>query len=496
MKNIEIGSGPTLKDYASYASLYTIVRDFEHETDLIIGNLQNRKIKMVNSTDKGGGVAEMLPTMIRMMRELGLDADWSIIESQEKEFFNLTKRIHNLIHGKGVPGFTEKERAIFEAVNRKNAEEFLSEVNDGDILIIHDPQPMPLARFIKEKKDVICIWRCHIGLDKYNEYTSSAWEFLKPYFKDYDYFIFTDAQYIPPVATTNVSIITPAIDPLSHKNRDLFLHKLSGILRNADLIPNGHPKIATPFAAKARRVQPDGTFGSPLEPDDLGLMFRPIVTQISRWDRLKGFAEMLKGFVELKNNREHFAHDDKMHRRRLDAVRLVLAGPDPDFIKDDPEGRMVLDELIELYKSLPEELARDIAIILLPMQSTKENALIVNALQRCSSMVLQNSLEEGFGLTATEAMWKCLAVMGTHANGLQIQIRDRLDGILVHDPEDINEIAFEMNQLLRYPKKREVYAYSAQRRVINNYLVFNQIYNWIKLMVDVMNQKDRTAVKN
>jgi trehalose synthase len=481
MFKVPITSGPSIQDYAAYASLYSTVRDFERESRHHIDSLGQRKVWMINSTQQGGGVAEMLPTVIRIFTELGLSIEWKVIESNEQAFFQLTKRIHNLIHGKGEPGFTEEERTLFERVNKENADQFIDEIKDGDIVVVHDPQPMPLVKYIRKKKKISAVWRCHIGLDRSNRQTEAVWDFLSTYVDDYDHFVFTAPEYLPPQIRMNISIVTPAIDPLSHKNRDLHIHKLTGILRNADVIPNGHPEITPKFKKTVSRIMPDGSYRSPLEPSDVGLIYRPVVTQISRWDRLKGFQEVMEGFVHMKKNIENLAGNESVKRKRLGAVRLILAGPDPEFVKDDPEGQEVLHEITSLYKKLDKKIADDIAILLLPMESAKENALIVNALQRCSSVVVQNSIEEGFGLTITEAMWKIKAVLASNATGLKKQIRHDIDGVLNDDPQNIEGFAIHLSKLLNKPKEREVLAYTAQRRVIDNFLVFTQLINWLKV---------------
>lgn len=163
-------------------------------------------------------------------------------------------------------------------------------------------------------------------------------------------------------------------------------------------------------------------------------------------------------------------------------VRLVLAGPDPASISDDPEGKEVLEELCATYRELPPELQRDVVILSLPMDSAKENALMVNAIQRCSSVVAQNSLREGFGLTATEAMWKHVPVLGTHAGGLRTQIRDQVDGVLVNNPEDREEVAAALGAMLGDHAFRDKLGRSAQRRVYQEFLVFTQIRHILEVL--------------
>jgi trehalose synthase len=209
------------------------------------------------------------------------------------------------------------------------------------------------------------------------------------------------------------------------------------------------------------------------------------VTQVSRWDRLKGFPNVLNGFIKLKKclgNRH--AIQDERHRRCLEIVRLVLAGPDPALIQDDPEGQEVLQELVDMYKTLAPEYQESIAILTLPIDSRKENALMVNALQRCSTVVAQNSIREGFGLTATEGMWKRVPVVGTRACGLRQQIRSGIDGLLIMDANDPDELAEALDTLLKDPVKRDLMARSAQRRVHDEFLIFTQLRQWLRLLAE------------
>jgi trehalose synthase len=215
-----------------------------------------------------------------------------------------------------------------------------------------------------------------------------------------------------------------------------------------------------------------------------GLLFRPIVTQVSRWDRLKGYLPLLRAFVALKEDPGDLERLDEIPRRTLELVRLVLAGPDPRSIQDDPEAEEVLDEICEEYVQLPEAMRDDIAVITLPMASGKENALLVNALHRCSDVVVQNSLQEGFGLTATEAMWKSVAVVGSRAAGLRQQIRPGLNGCIVDDPRDPQAIARVLSDLLRNQKTRETLGANAQRSVHDEFLVFSQVRRWLELLAD------------
>ena len=190
----------------------------------------------------------------------------------------------------------------------------------------------------------------------------------------------------------------------------------------------------------------------------------------------------MEGFSLLKQNIQDYNGNSKRHQKRLEIVRLVLAGPDPDFVADDPEGKEVLEELAGFYQSLPASVQKDIAILKLPMASRKQNALIVNALQRSSTIVVQNSIQEGFGLTATEAMWKKVPVLVSNACGLRQQVRDGMDGRMVQQAEDVKEIASVLNEMLCDYKCREVWGYNAQKHAIDKFMIFAQVEAWLNLL--------------
>jgi trehalose synthase len=479
----------SLADYESVAPLSATVRNLRQEAESRLPGLNGRRVVMVNSTSHGGGVAELLPPLLALMRELGVDAQWLVMETHDPAFFRLTKRLHNLIHGMGDPALGHAEHDLYERVSAENAQKIEKFLSPGDVLVVHDPQPMGAGAKLRERLDIAAIWRCHIGLDRETPETRAAWDFLQGYAEAYDHAVFTAPEYIPTCFAGRASIIHPAIDPLSYKNRNLSVHELVGTLANAALIKPWGPVITPPFAEPAERLQPDGSWAPATEPEDFGLLFRPIVTQISRWDRLKGFIPLMEGFVALKQELEARTDLSNEHRHKLQLVRLVLAGPDPTSIDDDPEGKEVLAELCAAYGTMPPQIQSDVAIVSLPMASKKNNALIVNALQRCSDVVVQNSLQEGFGLTVTEPMWKGTALMGSSAVGIRQQIRPGLDGLLVKDSEDVSEIANTLDTLLRDRSKRVALGRSAQQRVYDQFLVFTQVQHWLELLTNTISAR-------
>jgi len=483
IQEIEVDMAWSLGDYDAIPHLTDAVRELRVEASMLVPTLKNRTVWMVNSTAKGGGVAEMLPRMVTLLTELGLPTRWAVIGSDRPEFFRLTKKLHNLIHGVGEPELSNENRELYETINRKNAEELKALIKPDDILVIHDPQPLALGAVLKQELNLHTVWRCHIGLDEHLPTTRTAWSFLKPYAEVYDLAVFSAPEYIPDYLAGRATIIHPGLDPHSHKNRELSPHKLVGVLCNAGLQYERHPVLTPRFRQVAQRLGPEGNFEPATDQEEIGLLYRPIVTQVSRWDRLKGFQPLLEGFVKLKQSLDDSKRKlTARHRRRLEVVHLVLAGPDPASVQDDPEGQEILKELSDLYVRLAPEHQKEVALLSLPMDSRKENALMVNALQRCSTVIVQNSLQEGFGLTATESMWKGVPIVGTRACGLRQQIRNGIDGIHILNPNDSDEIARRLNDILEDVPKRDHMARSAQQRVHDEFLIFTQIRQWLQTL--------------
>jgi trehalose synthase len=486
MRIIEPNVHISLDVYGAFAHLRSSVAALRADAEQCVRGLRGRTVWMINSTPSGGGVAEVLPTHISLLRQLGIDARWGVLETEQDGFFAFTKRLHNLIHAEPGALPNEAERTLYESVNTIEAKALAQLVRPGDVLVVHDPQPLPLGAHLKAR-GLHVIWRCHIGVDETTAGTTAVWEFLRRYAQAYDLSVFSLPDYIPTYLRDHAIVIHPSIDPLSHKNRELSLHKLVGIMCDAGLVQPHWPLVAPPFQQPARRVQADGTLAPATTPEDLGLLTRPIVTQISRWDRLKGFAPLLDAFVLMKTRHHNSATAGERAARKLDHARLVLAGPDPASIPDDPEAQAVFAELTSKYRALAAELQRDIAIIALPMASRKENALMVNTLQRASDVIVQNSLREGFGLTVAEAMWKRVAVLGSAAAcGVRLQVRDGLDGRLVSNPEDVSALAGTLGEMLCERHRLDEYGRNGQYRAHDEFLIFSELRRWLHAFSQVV----------
>ncbi|GKZ14833.1 glycosyltransferase [Haladaptatus sp. T7] len=497
---IDIEVEHTIEEYATDTVLRDSVRTMQNTVTDDVAALDGRTVWMVNSTASGGGVAEMMPKLVGLFRALGVDAEWAVIDVDEPVFFEFTKGIHNLLHGAGDPDLVDHERSIYEATSRSVADELEDHIAPEDVLVVHDPQPLAAGSMVADALNVPAVWRCHIGSEEHSEKSRTAWEFLRPWIADYDRTVFTLPAYVPAFLETEADIIPPAIDPFSAKNRRLKPQEAATVLARADLIDTDHP--VERFDQPARRLQADGTFAPATDPDDIGLLFRPTICQISRWDGLKGFVPLLRGFAELKRDvREDVdasvktaanGGDDSTdsersaaHRQRIEDARLLLVGPDPSSVADDPEGRQALENLEEEWLALDPEVRSDVAVVVMPPDQ-HDSALVINALQRCSSVVAQNSLQEGFGLTVTEAMWKRAVLMGADTGGISAQIRDGEDGRLVPDSGDPASVARTLDDVLGSPERWDDWSYSAQRHVTDTYLVFEQVTRWLDTLGELV----------
>lgn len=394
--------------------------------------------------------------------------------------------------------FSEKEREIFEEVNKRSGAEFLKNyLKKGDIVMVHDPQPSALIQSIREKftsKEVPCLWRCHIGFDHETKETNAAWGFLEKYVKLYDSTIFSAKEYIPKFAPSP-TVVYPSLHPLDFKNKFLSFYDTKMILAKSGLFEMSENFLSNEekFIYKVKMLRRDKNFVVPAEDDDLknfGFLDRPLILEISRWDRLKGWTELVQAFADIKlNPKKYVSKDDpnkEDHLRFIERMGLILAGPDSSKIADDPEGLEVFISLVDQICSYPNEVQNSIAMLSLPLDSRWQNALIVNSLQRIASIVVQNSIREGFGLTLLEAMWKQRPCIGSIACGLRQQLRPEIDGLLIKNPECPESVAESLNLMIKMgPEKRETLARNAKKRAIDNFLVYTQVTNYLNCVLQV-----------
>jgi trehalose synthase len=392
---------PRLEDYGPI-----IGRPELDEIRFLGRHLQGKTVKMVNSTAVGGGVAEILNRLIPLLNELEIPTRWEVITGGN-DFFEVTKGFHNALHG-GDYNLTKQIQDIFMAYNEQNRQrmQFVE-----DLFVIHDPQPAGLIASKSETRGR-WIWRCHIDLSNPHR---GVWDFLKPMIEQYDATIFSSPAFTRQLSVPQY-LFYPSIDPLSEKNKELEESYIDKVC------------------------------------DDFGIdRSRPVITQISRFDRLKDPVGVIEAY--------------KLVKKYVDC-QLVLAG---GGATDDPEGAVVLEEVMDAAGDDP-----DVIILNLPPWSGLE----INALQRASTVIVQKSLKEGFGLTVTEGLWKQKPVVAGAVGGIPAQIIHKLTGVLVHSVEGC---AYQIRYLLTHPEFAAQLGRNGREHAKENFLITVNLKRWLLL---------------
>lgn len=379
---------------------------------LLAGRLKGRVIQHINSTAVGGGVAEILNRMVPLLRDLCVDTRWDLIKGGE-QFFVVTKKFHNALHG-GREDIGQADFDVFLGNSQRNIEE----VNIyGDVMFIHDPQPIAL---IKKKTANKWIWRCHVDVSHANQ---KVWRFLKRFIVLYDAVVFSAPSFSHRLPVRQF-LVSPSIDPLSDKNKELSQDIIDSVLAKYGIAPD-----------------------------------KPMVTQISRFDRLKDPRGVIEAYKLVK---------------KYNDCQLILAG---GTAVDDPEGCRVLEEIRELATH-----DQDIHILLLP-----QNDIEVNALQRASTVIVQKSLREGFGLTVAEALWKAKPVVASNVGGIPLQIKHKYSGLLCHS---IEGAAFAIKQLLTAPEYARKLGENGREHIRNNFLITRHLKDYMLLSLPLGAHED------
>jgi trehalose synthase len=439
--------------------------------------LEGRRVVNVNSTSTGGGVAELLHTLLAYVRGVGVDARWVVIEGSP-EFFAVTKRVHNHLYGSRGDGgpLGAAEHDCYEQTLHDQATELNSFIRPGDIVILHDPQTAGLTAAAHTTAARI-VWRCHVGRDLQNEASQEGWEFLRRYLDPVDAFVFTRAEFAPSwIDPSRLHVITPSIDPFAAKNEDLDPATAQAILQYVGLLGGDGDAGRVMFRRRDgspgrvdRRADILQT-GPPPPPET------PIVVQVSRWDRIKDMQGVLAAFAE--------------HVDRAFGAHLMLVGPAVHGVTDDPEGGEVLDECIAAWRALPQSQRARVHLACVPMQDPDEAAVIVNALQRHATVVTQKSFAEGFGLTVVEAMWKHRPVVATRVGGIVDQITDGESGLLVDDPADLVSFGNAINRLLGDPALAARIGDAAYQRAHRSFLGDSHLEHYGALFASLLSTGD------
>jgi len=370
--------------------------------------LRGRSMEMINSTAVGGGVAEILNRLVPLAEELDLDMKWNVMTGGE-DFFEVTKSFHNALHGAPYHA-NSKDFEIFLAYNERNR---AAMPLDSEFVVIHDPQPAALIDARRPGTNH-WVWRCHIDLSHPNR---AVWDFLEKFVSRYDGAMFSSPEFSRQLPIPQY-LFYPAIDPLSEKNQELEPEFIAQTLARYQIDPQ-----------------------------------RPILTQISRFDRLKDPVGVIRAY--------------RIVKRYFDC-QLVLAG---GSASDDPEGAIVLKEVLREVDNDP-----DIRVIELPAWAPLE----VNALQRASTIVIQKSLREGFGLTVSEALWKKKPVVASAVGGIPIQIIHKHTGLLAHSVEGT---AYQIRFLLSHPEIAAKLGEHGHQHVKESFLITQKLKRYLTLFL-------------
>lgn len=446
---------------------------FEHTLTRGRELLASRTFWNVNSTAQGGGVAEMLSSLIGYTRGGQADARWVVIEG-DREFFRITKRLHNRLHGhNGDEGpLSEDERAAYERCTRANAELLAHQIRPTDVVLLHDPQTAGMIPRLLDTGAAV-MWRSHVGIAPPNELTREAWRFLMPYVERAHAYVFSQLDYVwEGLDPAKLMVIPPSIDAFSPKNHAMAFTSVTAVLRAAGLAADRYHRHARALFERLDGTVARVASSAQLVEEQQLWLGVPALVQVSRWDRLKDPAGVLAAFAEHVHAEEEEPH-------------LVLAGPDVTAVADDPEGREVFAEIEALWSTLPRRIRRRVHLALLPMSDSDENAVIVNALQRRADVIAQKSLAEGFGLTVAEAMWKGRPVVASAVGGIREQIEDGRTGLLV-DPGDLGTFGARVSMLLNDPHRAERMGEAARTRVREMYLGPRHLGQYVELLERVL----------
>jgi trehalose synthase len=426
--------------------------------------LEGRVVWHFNSTARGGGVAEMLRSYLAYVRGAGVDVRWMVVGGDSR-FFELTKRIHNNLHGDPGDGgaLGEAERRVYRSTLADATGELARLVRRGDIVFLHDPQTAGMVKPVHELGASV-VWRCHVGVDRPNDLVRGAWDFLRPELDGADALVFSRQSFVwDGLEGQRIWIIPPTIDAFSPKNQDMDAETVASVLGTIGLGPDGSlppPTYRRNDGAPARVNRK-----AMIVQEDLLAAETPLVAQVSRWDRLKDPVGLLACFAE------HLTDQ---------ASHLVIAGPDVEAVDDDPEGAEALDEVRAALQAMPDDTRGRVHLVSLPMDDIDENAAMVNALQRRANVVVQKSIAEGFGLTVAEAMWKHKPAVAGKVGGIQDQIVDGESGLLVDDPRDLAAVGAAIDSLLADPERAQRIGRAAHQRVIDDFLQIDRLLEYFE----------------
>lgn len=453
-------------DLLSTARVMRLSSAAEEARDLTRG----RVVWNLSATAQGGGVAEMLQTLLGFVQGVHVDTRWLVLTGGP-DFFRVTKRVHNLLHGEAGDGgpLGAEETSVLTTALAPDVAELSRLVSAGDVVLLHDPQTAGLVEPM-QALGALVVWRCHVGRDTANALTDTAWAFLRPLIQTADAFVFSREGYAPVwCPTERLRVIPPSIDPFSAKNCDLTESEVRSSLGRAGLVKGEVDAGSLGFFRR------QGGSGAVRRHSGLLLDGPPVpaharlVVQVSRWDRLKDMPGVMRAFAGAMPTLPPDVH-------------LLLVGPDVAAVSDDPEGAATLAQCRRQWAGLSVAQQHRVHLVCLPMDDVDENAHLVNALQRRAAVVVQKSLQEGFGLTVTEAMWKARPVVASAVGGICDQIVDGTNGLLLSDAEDLEGLGELVRRVLHDPELAGHLGRAARKSVHERFLGDRHLEGYVDLV--------------
>ena len=416
LKKVQIDDNIYSKDFLKFLGFWD-----KRALLKVAKKLKGKKIIHINAVSTGGGVAELLESLIPYLNSLGIDSSWYAIDSLEagRDFFRFTNKLHNALQGSSVE-FTDEEWDLYKIFNRKMAAELVE--LDYDVLIANDPQALFTRKYVNGPGKEI--YYSHIDTSTANE---NVWKEILPIMNLYEGMIFSNKDFVnKDLDSGKVNIFTPAIDPLSIKQK---------------VVPREEAKkYLSQFGIK----------------EDA-----PLIVQVSRFDIWKNPLGVVEAF--------------RMVQSSCPDVQLALVGIKE--AKDNPQADKVYQDVAYIAAGDP-----NISLFFNSL-GIKDVAEFTMMMQNGADVVVQNSIKEGFGLTVTEAMWKEKPVVGGSALGIKKQIQDEENGFITKTSEELAErIIF----LLKNPKVSAVMGKNAKESVRQNFLFPRLVLDHLKLYESIL----------
>ena len=424
----------------------------------------------------GGGVAQLLRTLLPYWKGAGIDVRWVVLRGSG-EFFRVTKRFHN--HLQGQPGDGDvlgiEELTTLDRAALYHARALASLVAPGDVVVLNDPQTAAMSEPL-QRAGATVIWSCHIGIDHDNEYSRNAWRCLRPRLASVRRFVFSRYTSLPEwLGGAETSILTPGIDPGSTKNLPMPDGAARAILQHLGLAA-GVPAATPPTTARTGPRR-----GSPLGPRSwtpTGHRTGTGTRWSSRWPG--GTAS---------RTRSGSWTASWSGRCRRPARTCSWRAPDPGDVADDPEAQAVLAGVRERWRRLPPRARARVHVACFPLTPLEESAAMVNAIQRLAAVVVKKSLQEGFGLGVTEAMWKARPVVASAVGGHLEQVQHRHSGLLVEDPADVGAFGDAIVELLQEPPRAARLGQAARERARALFLNDLHFVRWVEVFGSALERR-------